>query len=125
MALGASSTVADAELTQADDYTWVQLHVGDPGSAGTANVAANSTRKQVAWNAPSAGATGFRKIDTSATITWTAVSTTETYTYYTLWSASSAGTFGHSGTVSGGAVTSGNNFDIAAGALVVSTPIAG
>jgi hypothetical protein len=35
--------------------TYVKLYVGDPGSAGTANASANTTRVVLAWAAASAG----------------------------------------------------------------------
>ena len=55
---------------------WVKLHLGDPGAAGTANAAANTTRQQATFSAASGGA-----ITNSAALTWTAVSTTEIYTH--------------------------------------------
>jgi hypothetical protein len=66
--------------------TYVKLHVGDPGEAGTANPAANTTRQAASWAAASGGT-----IATDATLTWTAVSTTELYTHISVWDASTAG----------------------------------
>lgn len=97
----------------------MKLHIGAPGAAGTANPAANTTRKQVTWNISSAGAT-----TNSNAPTWTSVPSSETYTDCSFWSASSGGTFGFSGTVTNGAVSSGNDFDIPIGSLAVSTTLA-
>ena len=53
---------------------YVQLHTGDPGSAGTSNVATNSTRQSASF-----AAAASRAITTDAVVEWTSVSTTETY----------------------------------------------
>jgi len=97
--VGLSTTHAHAILNvyRGTTYTapasvWLQLHTGDPGSAGTANASAETTRKQVTFAAPSAGST------TASAVSWTAWSAgTETITHVSLHSASSAGTFLQSG----------------------------
>ena len=96
---------------------WVKLHVGDPGAAGASNPATNSTRQQATFGtAPSGGA-----LSNTATISWSSVPATETYTYASLWSASSGGTFLGSDDLSSVApVQSGDNFQIAAGDLDLS-----
>jgi hypothetical protein len=124
MAVGMSTALADAALDLLDGYPWYKLHVGDPGAAGTANAAVETTRKQATWTAPNAGATGFRKVENTADLAWTGVGGTEDYTHYSLWSASTAGNFGHSGTITANAVTAGDSFTIPAGAQVVTAPIA-
>src|SRR5215471_1565194 len=65
---------------------WVKLHTGDPGSAGTSNAAGNTTRQQCTFGSASAGS-----IATSADLVWTNVSTAETYSHVSFWTASSAG----------------------------------
>ena len=68
---------------------FIQLHTGDPGSAGTANVSVGSTtRNAIAWSAASAGSMALSSLGA-----WTNGGTSETITHVTLWSASSAGTF--------------------------------
>ena len=67
----------------------MQLHLGDPGSAGTANPAANTTRVQATFGT---GATG-RAISNTAQIEWASVPNTETYTWISLWDASTSGNF--------------------------------
>ena len=94
----------------------MQLHIGDPGAAGTANVAGNTTRKDVTASFPTA-TTGSCVNDVA--ITWTNVSNSEDYTHFSLWSASTAGTFYASGTITANAVTAGDTFTVAIGAATV------
>lgn len=120
MADGWGSAAANSALdTIGSTYSWLQLHVGLPGAAGTSNVAGNTTRKQVTWASASAGSKA-----SSADLTWTSVSTSETYSHFTLWTASSAGTFGVSGSVTASAVTSGDTFTISSGSLTLSLTLA-
>lgn len=77
---------------------FVQLHtnVGDPGAAGTSNISAGSaTRNAVSWNAPSA-----RSMTVLSLAAWTNGGTSETIAHVSIWTASSAGTFVQSGTLS-------------------------
>jgi len=89
---------------------YVKLHLGDPGEAATSNDAVEDTRKVAAWSAAASGA-----IATSATLEWTNVSTTETYTHWSLWDALTAGNALWSGALSSSAaVTAGDTFQITA-----------
>lgn len=72
-----------------NDQVWVKLHTGDPGSAGTSNAAANTTRQQATFGSAASG----RAITNTAVIEWTSVPNAETYSWVSLWSASTAGTF--------------------------------
>jgi hypothetical protein len=101
-------------------YPWIKLHVGDPGAAGTANPATETTRQQVAWDAPSAGAS-----QNDGAETWTAaVATgTEDVTHFSAWSASSGGTFGFSGTITANAFTTGTDLGLADGDLDISMTV--
>ncbi|MFH9073445.1 phage tail fiber protein [Streptomyces alboflavus] len=120
MAVGFSTAAANTHLdNQGTAYPWVQLHVGDPGAAGTANAATETTRKQATWASASAAAK-----TTSADLVWTAVAGTEDYTHFSLWSASSGGNFGGSGTVTANAVTAADSFTISAGDLDLSLTVA-
>ena len=120
MAVGLSTTAANTLLDSlGSSYTWIKLHVGDPGASAASNAAGNTTRQQATWGS----ASGAVKSNTNA-ITWTAVSTSEDYTHFSAWSASTAGTFGFSGTITANAVTSGDNFTIAIGDLDVSLAVA-
>lgn len=100
-------------------YPWVQLHTGAPGAAGTTAVATNNTRKTITYASSTANS-----LVSSADAAWTAVSTTETYTHFSTWSASTSGNFGFSGAVTGGAVTATNNFTIASGSLTAAFTLA-
>jgi hypothetical protein len=100
---------------------WVKLHTGDPGSAGTSNAAGNTTRQQAAFGTASGGS-----ISTNADLVWTNVSTAETYTHVSFWTASSAGTFlGSDDLAASKTVAVGDTFTIASGSLSLAiTPVA-
>ncbi|MCZ4602920.1 hypothetical protein O3S80_03865 [Streptomyces sp. Lzd4kr] len=120
MAVGFSTAAANTHLdNQGTTYPWIKLHTGDPGADGTANAAAEATRKQATW-ASAASATKT----TSADLTWTGVSGTEDYTHFSMWTASTAGSFGGSGTVTATAVTAADTFTIPAGELDLTLPVA-
>lgn len=95
--------------------TWIKMHTGDPGSAGTSNAATETDRIQATFAAASGGSAV-----TSATWTLPGVAATETYTHFSMWTASSGGTFLASGTVTNGSVVAAQNFVIAAGNLTLS-----
>ena len=93
MAAGVSTTVANSALgnmtgTNMND---VQLHTGNPGSAGTSNVSSTTTRQSVTW-----GSASSASISASNSPAWTSWAGTngETDTYVSFWSASTSGTFG-------------------------------
>lgn len=65
---------------------YAKLHIGDPGEAGTANPAVETTRQSVGFNAAVGGS-----IVSSATVSWNNVSTTETISYISFWDNISAG----------------------------------
>lgn len=89
---------------------YLKLHTGDPGEDATSNAATETTRKQATWSAASSGS-----IATSALVEWTNVSTTETYTHWSMWDASTAGNALWSGALSASAaVTAGDTFQITA-----------
>jgi hypothetical protein len=70
---------------------FIQLHTGDPGVAGTANVSSFATRTAVAW---SSAAGGSKSISAPVVITasWAGTSP-ETIGYVSYWSAVTGGTF--------------------------------
>jgi hypothetical protein len=68
---------------------YAKLHIGSPGAAGTSNAAGETTRQAVTFG--SAAASGA--ISNTAAVTWTSVSTAETISHISFWTASSAGTF--------------------------------
>lgn len=94
---------------------WVKLHIGDPGEAGTANAAGETTRQQVSMAAAASGAT-----TNDADLTWTSVSTGETYSHISIWDASTAGNCLWTGALSASkTVNVGDNFTIPTGDLDV------
>ena len=98
----------------AEAAVWLKLHLGDPGSAGTSNAAAETTRQQATFGSAAAS----RAISNTAAVEWTNVSTTETYTWISLWDASTAGNFlGRDDLSSSAAVTAGDTFRIPIGDL--------
>ena len=87
---------------------YVKLHTGDPGEAGTSNAATEATRKVITFSAASSGS-----IASAATIEWTNVSTSETYSHWWLWDASTSGNCLWTGALSSSAaVTAGDTFQI-------------
>lgn len=89
---------------------YVKLHIGDPGLAGTANAAGNTTRQAITFGAASSGF-----ITLSNTPTWTNVSTTETYSHVSLWDDVSAGNnLASAALAASKAVTAGDTFEIVA-----------
>lgn len=89
---------------------YAKLHIGDPGEDGTANAAGNTSRQAVTFGASSGGV-----ISLSNSPSWTAVSTTETYSHISLWDNSTAGNCLGSGALSSSvAVTAGDTFNLTA-----------
>lgn len=120
MATSWSATAGNAALdTLLATYSWVKLHVGAPGAAGTTNPAVETTRHQATWAASAGGASS-----NTNTLTWASVAASEDYTHFTVWTASTAGVFGFSGTITANAVTTGDTFTIAIGDLDVVLTIA-
>lgn len=68
---------------------YCKLHTGSPGAAGTSNAAGETTRQAVTFG--SAAASGA--ISNTAAVSWTNMSTAETITHVSFWTASSGGTF--------------------------------
>lgn len=129
MTVGLSSTVANAVLDAlCRSATWtepaavyIQLHTGDPGAAGTSNVATETDRTQATFGTPASGGA----ISNTAALTWTGVAGSEDYTHFSAWDASTSGNFLFSGTMTANAVTTGDTFQIPIGDLdVTQGPIA-
>ena len=88
LAAAAVNTWLDSIFATASCF--VKLHTADPGAAGgTAAAAGDTTRKQATMAAASAGS----KAMTGTTGPWTNVTTTETLSHLSLWTAASSGTF--------------------------------
>src|SRR4051794_6747789 len=92
---------------------YVKLHTGDPGEDGTANAAAETTRKSITGAASANGV--FTSVNDLA---WTNVAGTETYTHVSLWDAATAGNCLWVGPLTASkAVVAGDNFTIPTGSL--------
>lgn len=93
---------------------YVKLHLGSPGAAGASNPAVETTRAVAAFT--SAAAAGA--ISNTSAVTWTSVSTTETVTHVSFWTAITAGTFlGADDLPASKALTAGDTLTIAIGDL--------
>jgi hypothetical protein len=102
------------------DAPFMQWHVGDPGAAGTANPAANTTRVDTTgkWAAAStAGATTTKQ--TNASITVTNVPASEDYSHVSFWTLASGGSFVASELVTANPLTAGDNLTIASGGITL------
>lgn len=115
--LPAGSVTALAALAGA--YTWVKLHIGDPGAAGTANPAVETTRLQVTWTTAASNL-----IESSAAVSKTNVAASEDYTHYTVHTASTAGSAGFSGTITANPVVAGDTVTFPAGTFDTSHTMA-
>lgn len=94
---------------------YVKLHLADPGEAGTTSPAGNTSRQEMTAGAAASGAT-----TNDNTITWTSVSTSETYSHISLWDNSTAGNCLWTGPLTASkAVIAGDTFTIAIGDLDV------
>jgi hypothetical protein len=95
---------------------YVKLHIGDPGEDCTLNPAANTTRQSASFAAASGGS-----VVSDADITWTSVSTSETYSHISLWDASTGGNpLDYGALVASKPVLAGDTFQIASGTLTIS-----
>lgn len=130
MTTGLSSATAQGilnEMCNAGSWTiptsfWVKLHLGDPGAAGSSNAASNTTRQSASFSSAAAAGT----ITTSADVTWTSVSATESYSHVSFWDASTGGNLIATDNLEATrGVTAGDNFTIASGDIDIAlTPIA-
>lgn len=90
---------------------WVQLHIGDPGPTGTANVAIESTRQPITFGPAVAGiASNLTDID------WLLVAATETYTHISVWDSETGGDAWYKGSLTTSIpVTIGADFQLTTG----------
>lgn len=126
MATGLSPFVANGWLDALGNSTpfsvgavWIQLHVGDPGVAGTALPAAETSRRQVSF-----GAASGASLVSDADVSWVNVSGSQDAEFFSAWSAASGGNFLFSGTIVAGAYTAGDTFTIPSGSLTVGLAVA-
>lgn len=124
MTLGMSTYTATAWLNTIGNNTsfavtniFVKLHVGDPGAAGTANAAVETTRKSISFGAPTGTTTVT--IANDVAVTWTTIAGSEDASHFSLWDNVSAGNYLGSGLNTAGAYVAGDTYDVAIGALTV------
>jgi hypothetical protein len=126
MATGMSAYLANSLLNALGNNTayavtnvYVKLHVGDPGAAGTANAATETTRKAVSFAGASNGS-----IASDADVTWTNISGSQDATFFTAWDSLTTGNFLFSGTITGNPYTAGDTYTITSGSFVTSLTVA-
>lgn len=96
MAAGIASGLANdwlntlRNVSYVEAATYVGLHTGNPGTAGTSNVSSVTTRPAISFSAASGGAMSM-----SNTPTWSSWAGTngEVVTYISVWDANSSGNF--------------------------------
>ena len=71
---------------------FVQLHIGDPGAAGTANPSVVTTRRQATMNAASGGSITLNTMSGNYAMT-----ASEAIGYFSVWDAATGGNFLFSG----------------------------
>lgn len=100
---------AIASTAPAANYVKLHTNVGDPGSAGTSNASANTTRVAVTFSAAASGACA-----SSNTPSWASwASGNETLAYISVWDAATAGTFLYSAALTTAkAITNGDTFTL-------------
>ena len=125
MATGLSTYLCNSFLNALGNNTsyavtqvYIKLHVGDPGSAATANAATETTRKSVSFAAASAGA-----IASDADISWTNIAGSQDATHFSAWDSLTVGNFLFSGTITGNAYTAGDTYTISSGNLSASLTV--
>lgn len=98
---------------------YIKLHTGDPGAAGTANPATETTRKAASFGAAASGA-----LASDADITWTNISGSQDASHFTAWDSLTTGNFLFSGTITANPYTAGDTYSINSGDLTVSLTLA-
>ena len=98
---------------------YIKLHTGDPGAAGTANAATETTRKAASFGAATAGA-----INSDADISWTNISGSQDATHFTAWDSLTVGNFLFSGNITANPYTAGDTYTISSGNLSASLTVA-
>ena len=126
MAHGLSAYLCNAFLDALGNATsfsvavpYIKLHTGDPGAAGTANPATETTRKSVSFGAASAGA-----ITSDADISWTNIAGSQDASHFTAWDSLTVGNFLFSGTITANPYTAGDTYTISSGNLSASLTVA-
>lgn len=107
------------------DPLYIQMHLGNPGTNGTANVAAETDRLAVSpWTAPGSGGAGFRAISNTALEELLNSSNTEDVTHVTYWDSPTGGVCWFVNALGSTMnVVAGNNVTADVGDLVIKIPV--
>ncbi len=97
---------------------YAQLHTGNPGTNGTANVATVTTRQSFTRTAAAGGVS-----ENASLIEWSNYPTSETITHVSIWSLAVGGVCWFIGNPADVTPTIGDNVQIAAGALDLVCPL--
>ena len=98
---------------------YIKLHTGDPGAAGTANAATETTRKAASFGVAVAGA-----INSDADISWTNITGSQDASHFTAWDSLTVGNFLFSGNITANPYTAGDTYTISSGNLSASLTVA-
>jgi|SRR5277367_279731 len=129
MADGISQITAQAMLTvltvTGSASSYVQLHVGDPGTAGTGSISSVTAREVVTWASPLIVGGTIASVSSSNQPVWTnwAGTSPEIDTDISFWTAPTSGTFNTSMTLSS-PVTMNTGDSLTLTAISVSIPTA-
>ncbi len=131
MATGFKPTVAQSILNAVvNNTTWtagvttlyVKLHVnGDPGVAGTANPATETTRQAATFGVASA-TTGI--VTNDGAVTWTNIAGTQDAGWFSVWDDPTAGNFLWSGVIVANGYTVGDTYTFDIGSFSLALTIA-
>lgn len=94
---------------------YVKLHTGDPGAAGASNAATETTRQLAVFGSTATFSAGVVTIANTAVITWAGIAGSQDATHFSLWDASTAGTFLGSGIITANAYVAGDTYNIGIG----------
>lgn len=97
---------------------YVQLHIGNPGTNGTANVASDTTRVSFTRSAASGGA-----VTNATEIQWLDWPATETVTHISIWGSSVGGICWFIDNVVDEVIQTGDSITIVAGALSITLSV--
>lgn len=95
------------------EKTYIKLHKGAPTDDGTAEAATEATRKEATWGSITEGNPSY--IELANEPTWETVSTEETYSHFSVWTAATEGTCLGSGALEASkSVKAGDTFKLTA-----------
>jgi hypothetical protein len=97
---------------------YLQLHTGDPGTNGTANVSSVGSRKSFSRTSAAAGV-----VTNSTQIQWINITPSETITHVTVWGALTSGVCYFIDDIANVAIFTGDTVTIVIGALSITLPV--